>query len=167
MNLKEQLQDIINNSSKFNLSPIVIEKAIAPVLVKIAKPLKNVYYVWQNKSNNEEEQEELIITVLENRVNPKLTKKVIYALPDVAIARNFLAVDPRKIDIVEIAVTHLLFYTLATPAEQLDSIIFVKKTGNNLQFQEVKCEEIKKNIQEKVKKLKPLLETFDPNTRLV
>ena len=47
MNLKEQLQESINNSSKFNLSPIVIEKAIAPVLVKIAKALKNVYYVWK------------------------------------------------------------------------------------------------------------------------
>jgi hypothetical protein len=167
MNLKEQLQEITNGSSEFNISPIVIERAIVPVLVKFAKPLQNVYYAWQNKSDNEEEQGELIITVLENRANPKLTKKVIYAFPSIAIAGKFLAVDPHTTDIVEIPVAHLLFHTLATPAEQLDSIIFVKKTGNNLQFQEVNCDEIKKSVQEKVTKLKPLLESFDRNTRLV
>ena len=70
-------------------------------------------------------------------------------------------------DIVEIPVTHLLFHILGTPPEKLESIIFVKKTGNNLQFQEVKCDEINKAVQEKIKKLKPLLESFDPNTRLV
>jgi len=127
MNLKEQLQEIANSSSQFNISPIVVEKAIAPVLVKFAKPLHNVYYVWQNKSNNEEEQGELVITVLENRVNPKLTKKVIYAFPTIAIAVNFLKVDSRTTDIVEVPVTHLFFYTLGTPPEKLESIIFVKK----------------------------------------
>jgi hypothetical protein len=167
MNLKEQLQEITNGSSEFNISPIIFERAIIPVLVKFAKPLQNVYYAWQNKSDNEEEQGELIITVLENRANPKLTKKVIYAFSSIAIAGNFLAVDPRTTDIVEIPVTHLLFHLLGTPPEALESVIFVKKIGNNLHFQEVKCDEIKKTVQEKVKKLKPLLETFDPNTRLV
>jgi hypothetical protein len=163
MSLKEQLQEITNNSSKFDLSPIIFEKAIVPVLVKFAKPLKNVYYVWQNKSDNEE----LVVTILENRLNPKMTKKVVYAFPDFMIAGNFLEFDPRTTDIVEIAVTHLLFYTLSMSPEALDSIIFVKKIGNNLKFQEVKCEEIKKAVQEKIKKLKPLLENFDPNIRLV
>ncbi len=167
MNLKEQLQGIIDSSSKFNISPILIEKAVSPVFVKFAKPLQNVYYAWQNKSDNEQEQGELIITVLENRANPKLTKKVIYAFPSIAIAGKFLAVDPRTTDIVEIPVAHLLFHLLGTPPEELESVIFVKKIGNNLQFQEVKCDEIKKSVQEKIKKLKPLLETFDPNTRLV
>jgi hypothetical protein len=166
MNLKEQIQEITNNASKFNISPIVVEKAIAPVLVKFAKPLKNIYYVWQGKSNSEEK-EKLLITVLENRANPKLTKKVIYAFPSIAIAGNFLAVDPHTVDIVEIPVTHLFFYTLGTPPEKLNSIIFVRKTGNNLQFQEIKCDEITKAVQEKITKLKPLLENFDPNTRLV
>lgn len=165
MNLKEQLQDIINHSSKFDLSPIVIEKAIAPVLVKFAKPLQNIYYIWQNKSDSEEG--ELVITILENRVNPKLTKKVIYAFPSIAIAVNFLKVDSRTTDIVEIPVTHLFFYTLGIPSEELESIIFVRKTGNNLQFQEVKCDQINKAVQEKITKLKPLLENFIPNTRLV
>ena len=127
MNLKEQLQEITNNASKFNLSPIVIERAIVPVLVKFAKPLQNVYYAWQNKSDNEEEQGELIITVLENRANPKLTKKVIYAFPSIAIAGKFLAVDPRTTDIVEIPVAHLLFHHLGTPPEELESVILVKK----------------------------------------
>ena len=166
MNLKEQLQEISNNSSQFNISPIVVERAIVPVLVKFAKPLQNIYYVWQNKSDSEE-QGELVVTILENRLNPKLTKKVIYAFPTIAIAVNFLKVDSRTTDIVEVPVTHLFFYTLGTPPEKLESIIFVKKTGNNLQFQEVKCDEINKSVQEKIKKLKPLLETFDPNTRLV
>ena len=167
MNLKEQLQGIIDSSSKFNISPILIEKAVSPVFVKFAKPLQNVYYAWQNKSDNEEEQGELIITVLENRANPKLTKKVIYAFSTIAIAGKFLAVDPLTTDIVEIPVAHLLFHLLGTLPEALESVIFVKKIGNNLHFQEVKCDEIKKTVQEKVKKLKPLLETFDPNTRLV
>ena len=165
MNLKEQIQEITNNSSKFNISPIVVDKAIAPVLVKFAKPLQNTYYIWQNKSDSEEG--ELLITILENRRNPKLTKKVIYAFPTIAIAGNFLAVDPHTVDIVEIPVTHLFFYTLGTPPEKLNSIIFVRKTGNNLQFQEIKCDEITKAVQEKITKLKPLLENFDPNTRLV
>lgn len=165
MNLKEQIQEITNNASKFNISPIVVEKAIAPVLVKFAKPLQNAYYIWQNKSDREEG--ELVITILENRRNPKLTKKVIYAFPSIAIAINFLKVDSRTTDIVEIPVTHLFFYTLGTPPEKLNSIIFVRKTGNNLQFQEIKCDEITKAVQEKIKKLKPLLESFDPNTRLV
>jgi len=165
MNLKDQLQEITNNASKFNISPIVVEKAIAPVLVKFAKPLQNTYYIWQNKSDSEEGQ--LVITILENRRNPKLTKKVIYAFPSIAIAVNFLKVDSRITDIVEIPVTHLFFYTLATPPEALESIIFVKKTGNNLQFQEVQCDHLTNAIQEKIKKLKPLLEKFDANTRLV
>jgi hypothetical protein len=46
---------------------------------------------------------------------------------------------------------------LGTPPKELESVIFVKKIGNNLQFQEVKCDEIKKSVQEKVKKLKPSL----------
>ena len=166
MNLKEQLQEIINNCSKFNISPIVFEKAVAPVLAKFAKPLKNIYYVWQSKSNSEEK-EKLLITVLENRANPKLTKKVIYAFPSIAIAVNFLQVDSRTTDIVEVPVTHLFFYTLGTPPEKLESIIFVKKIGNNLQFQEVNCGEINKAVEEKVTKLKPLIDSFDPNTRLV
>jgi hypothetical protein len=165
MNLKEQIQEITNNASKFNISPIVVEKAIAPVLVKFAKPLQNAYYIWQNKSDREEG--ELVITILENRHNPKLTKKVIYAFPSIAIAINFLQVDSRTMDIVEVPVTHLFFYTLGTPPEKLESIIFVKKTGNNLQFQEVNCGEINKAVEEKVTKLKPLLESFDPNIRLV
>jgi hypothetical protein len=166
MNLKDQLQEIANSSSEFNISPIVVEKAIAPVFVKFAKPLHNVYYVWQSKSNDQEK-EKLLITILENRVNPKLTKKVIYAFPTIAIAVNFLKVDSRTTDIVEVPVTHLFFYTLGTPPEKLESIIFVKKIGNNLQFQEVKCNEINKAVEEKVTKLKPLLESFDRNTRLV
>ena len=166
MNLKKQLQEIIDSSLNFNLSPIVIEKAVIPTLVKFAKPLQNIYYVWQNKSDSEE-QGELVVTILENRLHPKLTKKVIYAFASIAIAGNFLAVDPRTTDIVEIPVTHLFFHILGIPPEQLDSIIFVKKIGNNLQFQEVKCDEINKSVEEKVKKLKPLLENLDPNTRLV
>ena len=167
MNLKDQLQEITNGSSEFNISPIVVERAIVPVLVKFAKPLQNIYYAWQNKSDNEEEQGELIITVLENRANPKLTKKVIYAFPSIVIAGKFLAVDPHTTDIVEIPVAHLLFHLLGTLPEALESVIFVKKIGNNLQFQEVKCDEIRKSVQEKVTKLKPLLESFDPNIRLV
>lgn len=166
MNLKEQLQGIIDSSSKFNISPILIEKAVSPVFVKFAKPLQNTYYVWQTKSDGEEK-EKFVITVLENRLNPKLTKKVIYAFPSTVIAGNFLEVDPHTVDIVEIPVTHLFFHTFGTPPEKLNSIIFVKKIGNNLKFHEVNCNEINKAVQEKIKKLKPLLETFDPNTRLV
>ena len=165
MNLKKQLQELIDNGLKFDISPVIFENAIIPALVKLAKPFKNShFYVWENSDD------QFVVTVLENRANPKLRKRVIYAFSSFAIAENFaenfLDYDPQTMEIVEIPVTHLFFHTVGIKAEALDSLIFVKQQGNNLQFQELECKDIKRSIQEKFQKAKSLLEP-SPNTRLV
>lgn len=168
MNLKKQLQELLDDALKFEISPLVIEKAIIPGLVKLAKPLKHSsYYVWQNHDN------QLISTILKNRTNPNLEKKVIYAFPNIAIAQNhaviierLAAVGPETNVITEVAVTHLIFEVFGLTSDVLDSIIFVHEQGNNYQFQELKHQTIQQVLFEKIEKLKNLIDTNQSPIRL-
>jgi len=69
--------------------------------------------------------------------------------------------------VAEVAVTHLIFQTLGIEFDQLDGIIFVRQKGNNLEYQLLECEEIKRTIAEKMEKSKPLLlEELESDIRL-
>lgn len=162
MNLRKQLQPIVDRAADFGISPIVMERAIVPSLVRLAKFLKQSQYcVWENQERR------LVATVLGNRIKPDITKKVILAFPSAAIAASHPDFDPQTMVLVDADVTHLIFQTLAIPEGELDSLIFFNKKGNGLEVREITCQEIRELIQDKLKKLPIPPEEPHPDTRLV
>ena len=84
MNLDQQIDILRDNAPNHGISPIVIEKAIAPALKMFAKQLKHEhYYLLQNL------QQGWILTTLSNRSQPQQQKKVIYAFATSKDAMTF------------------------------------------------------------------------------
>ncbi|MEB3309519.1 MAG: hypothetical protein VKJ02_04750 [Snowella sp.] len=160
MTLKQQLQKIIDEGVAAGLSPIVMERAIVPSLIRVVKFLKHShYYVWQGQ------EKEFVVTVLEHRFKTNVYRKVIFAFPTAAIAESHPDFDPQTMSLMSVEVAPLIFQILTIPEEELDSLIFFNKKGNTVEVKEVDCKDVKTLIQDKVKKLP--IPPKRPNTRLV
>ncbi|MBD2020077.1 hypothetical protein H6F43_07740 [Leptolyngbya sp. FACHB-36] len=123
MNLDDQIRDLIGNAPQDGTTPALVE-TIAPVLKQLAGQLRHSqYYIAQTLD------QEWVMTTLENRTQPDLSKTVIYAFPslkDVA-ASPYPMQDPQLIAL-PIPVTHILFQLLAM--ETIDSVIFFEAPGS-------------------------------------
>lgn len=146
MELETQLKILIDDASNYGISPIVIQKAIAPVLRLFAQQLKHSeYYIWQNLK------EEWVLTTINN---PQLDreKRVIYAfggVKDAAAAQTNKA-DPDLLA-APIPVTHLLFRAISL--SQVDSIIFFDTPGDFNRGTEIQRERLSALIQQQIKQL--------------
>lgn len=134
MNLEQQLATIIDDAADYGVPPIVVERAIAPVLKLFATQLQHrEYYILQNLA------EEWVLTTISN---PQLErggeKKVIYAFVSVRDAANFQGKDNAEIIAVPIAIIELLFKLFSL--QQVDSIIFLEDSFNLNRGVEVKRE---------------------------
>lgn len=123
MQLEQQLEILIEDASKYGISPLVIEKAIAPVLNLFAQQLKHLeYYILQNLD------EQLVIFTISDRQQVKPDRQVIYAFPTLKDAGNFQGSNDPSILATPLPVTHILFQLLSL--KPVESIIFLEQPGN-------------------------------------
>ena len=145
MTLEQQLQLIVDDAADHGIPPIVIEKAIAPVLRLFAEQLHHLeYYILQNLT------EDWVLTTI---ANPKLQldKKVIYAFVSVRDAAAFQGKVNPDLVAIPIPVVQLLFRFFAL--QQVDSIIFLEDLPNLNQGIEIEREQLSHLIRQQIEQL--------------
>ena len=143
--LDAQLSVLINDAANYGVSPVVIERAIAPVLKAFASQLQHLeYYVLQNMQEN---------WVLTTIANPQLDrqKKVIYAFKSVRDAGLFAKTNQADAIAMPIAIAQLLWRLVAL--QQVDSIIFLEDSHNLNRGTEVERNRLLESIQKAIEKL--------------
>jgi hypothetical protein len=146
MELEQQIQVLVENAVHYGIAPVVIKKAIAPVLESLAQTLEHLeYYVWQNL------QEDWIISVISARKTQTLEKKVIYAFATVKDAKSFSTGKDDDFIAVAIPVIQILFRVFSL--QQIDSIIFFNQPGNITQGIEIQRRELQNSIQQQLLQL--------------
>ncbi len=123
MNLKAQLQLLIDNAPQDGVTPQLVAK-IAPVFSEIAQQLHHSqYYILQDLEQS------WVLTTLLHRNQSEVEKHVIYAFPTLQDARasSDAGLDPRVVA-APIPVTHILFQL--TALEPVDSIVFFETSGD-------------------------------------
>ena len=144
MNLEQQLEVIIKDAANYNVPPVVVERAIAPVLGSIASQLKHLeYYILQNLA------EDWVLTTISNR---KLNReqRVIYAFSSV---RDAATQGKTNSDLIAmpISIIQLLFRLFSL--QEVDSIIFLEDSQNLNRGVEVKRELIVSAIEQQIGQL--------------
>ena len=146
MELEQQLQILVDDASKYGISPLVIEKAIAPVLNLLAQQLKQLeYYILQNLN------EQWVIYTISDRQQAKPDRQVIYAFPSLRDAGNFQGSNDPNILATAIPVTHILFQLISL--EPVESIIFLEQPGNLNIGTQVERNILQNLIQQQIKNL--------------
>ena len=151
MDLKQQLQILIDQAPQDGVTPEVIEKAVNPVLKNFATQLKqNAYFAYQSVQGN------WLLTTLSNRRDPMLEKKVIYAFSTLEDAKLFEQADGDRPDpnltAQLVPVTHILFQLFAL--KQLDSLVFFENVGSLSNGTEVHRQDLQKAIQKNLVEFK-------------
>ncbi len=140
MNLNQQIQVLIDNAPQDGTTPQVV-RAIAPVLKQVAQKLRHSqYYILQTLNAD------WVLTVLSNRGNPLLEKRVIYAFPtqqDALTAQSTMS--QTQAIALPMPVTHILFQLVAM--EAVNSIVFFETSGNRSAATEVSREDLQSLIQ--------------------
>lgn len=119
MTLDQQLQRLIEQA------PSAVARAdlqaIAPVLSTVASRLQHLqYYLLQSLDQN------WVMTTLQHREQPNLTKTVIYAYPSLEVAQaSATSLDP-QILALPVPTVQLLFQLLAI--EPVESLIFLERS---------------------------------------
>ena len=147
MELDRQIEISIDDAANYGIPPIVIERAIAPVLKLFAEQLQHTeYYVLQNL------EESWVLTTI---ANPQLKqqKKVIYAFISVRDAAISSKNTPDAIA-APIGIVQLLLRLLAL--EQVDSIIFLEDSRNLNRGIEIKRDHLLKAIEAQIARLKQI-----------
>ncbi|MEM7768895.1 MAG: hypothetical protein AAGA75_10570 [Cyanobacteria bacterium P01_E01_bin.6] len=123
MDVDQQIQELIANAPKDGKTPVLV-RAIAPALKNMAGQLSHSqYYVVKTDDDG------WLITPLQNRSDPSLEKKVVYAYPTMVDARaSFHHSEHPKVLAVLIPVTHILFQMLAM--KTVNSTVFFESPGN-------------------------------------
>jgi len=145
MELDRQLKGLIDDAANYGVSPVVIEKAIAPVLKLFANQLQHLeYYVLQNL------EEDWVLTTI---TNPQLKqdKRVIYAFISVRDAAAFGGKTNPDLIAMSIPIAQLLFRLFSL--QQVDSIIFLENAQNLNQGIEIEREHLSELIQQQIKQL--------------
>ena len=145
MTLEQQLQLIIDDATNYGVPPLIVERAIAPVLKLFASQLKNLeYYVLQNLEN------EWVLTTI---TNPQLQqeKRVIYAFTSVRDAANFQGKANHDLLAMPISVVQLLFRLFSL--QQVDSIIFLDDARRDRGV-EIRREQLSQLIKQQIEQLK-------------
>jgi hypothetical protein len=145
MELEQQLATIINEAADYNVSPVIIEQAIAPVIKLFAGQLQYLeYYVLQNIE---------LDWVLTTISNPQIQqeKQVIYAFVSIQDAAIFQRKINPDLIAMPIPIAQLLFRLFSL--EQVDSIIFLENSQNLNQGVEVKRSNLVHLIKQQLQQL--------------
>lgn len=140
MDLDQQIQALIDNAPQDGTTPQIVA-AIAPALKLLASQLRHrQYYILQTLDRD------WVLTILSNRAQPTVEKRVIYAFPTRkdAAAGTFA---PRNSQIIASAVpvTHILFQMIAL--DNVDSTVFFETPGDMQVGTEVRREQVQNLIQ--------------------
>jgi len=145
MNLDQQLKILIKNAPQDGVTPLVIEKAVAPVLKSFAQQLEHLeYYILQNFQKN------WVVTTLQNRATPQLEKKVIYAFTTLQDGNNFQGKNDPNIIATPFPVTHIIFQLFAM--KEVDSLVFFEQVGNLTTGTEIHQKDLQNHIQTQLQK---------------
>ena len=146
MELNQQLQILVDDAAKHSISPLVIERAIAPVLGLFAQQLKHLeYYILQNLD------EQWVIFTISDRQQIKSDQKVIYAFPTLKDAADFQGNKDPNILAAALPVTHILFQLLSL--KPLDSIVFLEQPGNLNNGTQIERDKLQSLIQQQIQNL--------------
>jgi hypothetical protein len=128
--IDRQLQSLIKEAPQYNVSALVMEKAIVPVFKLFIKELKHSeYFILQNQQGN------WLLTTIRNNDNPPREKKVIYALATLQDAlSDSLELSPH-LTTISLPVTEIIFRLFSS--EEIDSIIFMDRSGDRINGKEV------------------------------
>ncbi|BBA79451.1 hypothetical protein RGRSB_0939 [cyanobacterium endosymbiont of Rhopalodia gibberula] len=155
MNIEKQLEILANDAPKYGVSIEIMERAVNPVLKFFASQHKQTDYFVLHASDRH-----WIITTLNNRKQPQITKQVVYGFVNRQDARDFQnTVDSSSvnfpINIVSVPITHLFFQMFAV--RQVDSIILMDNPNNKTQGIEIQREDIENMIQKQLQQMTPNL----------
>ena len=143
MELKQQLQVLVDEAAEYGIAPAIIEKAIAPVFEVVARQLQHLeYYVLQNLS------EDWVISVISN---DDREKKVIYAFTTVRDAK-FKIGQESDVVAISLPVVQILFRLFSVG--QIDSIIFFDRSANTSGGVELKRRDLQNSLQQQLQQLK-------------
>ncbi|MBF2074667.1 MAG: hypothetical protein IGS50_13015 [Synechococcales cyanobacterium C42_A2020_086] len=147
MNLDQQIQQLIDQSSRYGVPPEAVQ-AIAPVLKAIASQLQHPqYYIPQHLDQG------WLMTTLQNRTQPELSKNVVYAFPSLSAVKASSPNPDPQIVALPVPVVHILFQMLAM--KPIDSIIFVETAENLKSGVEVRRQDIQTLLQQALQTLQP------------
>jgi hypothetical protein len=146
LNLNDQVQILSQEAPNYGVPPLVIEQAIAPVLIGQARKLKHLsYFVLQSRDR------EWQTTTLSHRNHPAQEKTVLYAFAGRQEALSFSLNTHTSLEIIEIPVIDLLFQLLAmTP---VDSLILLDIEGNLDQGKEIQRQGLQHLIEKHLRRL--------------
>jgi hypothetical protein len=139
--LDKQLRILIDEAAGYGVPPIVMEKAIIPVLKLFLRELKNSkYFICQNPQGN------WLMTTIQQKDNPTQQKKVIYAFTSQKDAWDSL-VD-RDLRVISLPVTEILLRLFSV--REIDSLIFLDVPGNIIKGKEIDRVQMEQLIDEKI-----------------
>lgn len=146
MELEQQLQILVDDATKYGISPLVIEKAIAPVLNLFAQQLRHLeYYILQNLD------EQWVLFTISDRQQLKPERQVIYAFPSLQDAGNFEGSNDASILANAVPTTHILFQLISL--KPVESIIFLEQPGNLNIGTQIERDKLQSLIQQQIQNL--------------
>ena len=148
MTLEQQLQLIIDDAANYGVSPVVIEKAIAPVIKAYAQQLKKLeYYVLQNLAGD------WVLTTI-NHPQLQQSKQVIYAFVSVKDSATFGGKTNPDLMTAPISVVQLLFRL--SSLQMVDSIVFLEDSQNLDRGVEIERDRLFQQIRQQIQQLKQI-----------
>jgi hypothetical protein len=146
--IDRQLNGLIKEAARYQVSPLVMEKAIVPILKLFIKDLKHSeYFILQNQQGNI-----LLTTIRNNLSNPPIEKKVVYAfasLTDALSSTNELSSETTPdLNPSSLPVTEILFRLFST--QEIDSIIFMDIAGDSIRGKEVDRLNLQNSIERQI-----------------
>lgn len=147
MNIDQQIQQLVEQAPLYGAKTEEIQM-LAPVFKAIASQLQYPqYYILQNL------EQRWVMTTLQHRTQPGVTKNVIYAYPSLeAVKAGFVTLDP-QVMALPIPVIQILFQMLAM--EPIDSIVFFEAAGNQ-QGTEITRQGLRQSIEQYIQSLRSL-----------
>ena len=144
--LQQQLKSLIEKAPKHGVAPVVIEKAVAPVLLSVASQLAATeYYLLQN------EEEDWVISILSLRSSPQVEKRAVFAFGSLEAAQQQATQIQSQSKAVKLPIIEVLWNFFSSPA--VDSLIFRDLQQQNSRSIEVKRQELYNQIQQQLQKL--------------
>jgi hypothetical protein len=155
MDLKQQIQVLIDHAPQDGMTPQVVE-AVSPILTMLASQLRHLeYHILQTLDGD------WVVTTLSNRTHPDLEKNVIYVFATGKDAANFQPVDDPLLVTATIPVTHILFQMLAL--DTVTSLVFFDTPGDLAAGTEVRRDELQQLIQKHIQQFQSAPRSYPSN----
>lgn len=141
MNIDQQIHQLIEQAPQYGVTIEEIE-LVAPIFQVFANRLQHSqYYILQNLEQN------WVLTTLQHRTQPNLSKNVVYAYASLEAVRAGVATSDPDLMALPVPVVQILFQLLAM--EPVDSLIFLDDQASDRGL-EVSRQDLRQAIAEHV-----------------